>query len=154
MAHVKAGGTTKQGAKVAGKRRGVKRFGNEQVVPGNIIVRQKGTKMHPGKGVKMGRDFTIYATQVGVVRFRRMTGNKRGRFWVDVVSERQLQKSVATKSAKSTKPAKSVQRVKRVKKPVKSKRVSKRKNKKKVIKKQKQSSKPKKSAKGKKAKAS
>ena len=77
MAHSKSAGRTSQGVKVAGKRRGVKRFGGQKVLPGNIIVRQKGTVFYPGNGVKMGRDFTIYAIRDGFVNFRKMTGKKR-----------------------------------------------------------------------------
>jgi large subunit ribosomal protein L27 len=73
MAHKKAGGSTNNGRDSNPKMRGVKRFGGEHVVPGNIIVRQCGTKFHPGTGVKMGRDFTIYAVQEGQVQFKNYT---------------------------------------------------------------------------------
>lgn len=69
MAHKKAGGSTTNGRDSNPKMRGVKRFGGEQVVPGNIIVRQKGTKFHPGTGVEMGKDFTIFAVAEGQVKF-------------------------------------------------------------------------------------
>lgn len=69
MAHKKAGGSTNNGRDSNPKMRGVKLFGGQKVIPGNIIVRQKGTKFHPGKGVKMGRDFTIFATEEGIVQF-------------------------------------------------------------------------------------
>lgn len=69
MAHKKAGGSTNNGRDSNPKMRGVKLFGGQRAIPGNIIVRQKGTKFHPGKGVKMGRDFTIFATEEGVVQF-------------------------------------------------------------------------------------
>ena len=69
MAHKKAGGSTNNGRDSNPKMRGVKLFGGQKAIPGNIIVRQKGTKFHPGKGVKMGRDFTIFATEEGVVQF-------------------------------------------------------------------------------------
>ena len=104
MAHIKSGGKTRQGVNIAGKRRGVKRYGGQNVISGNIIVRQKGTKFFPGKGVKMGRDFTIYAVTEGVVVFRKMTGTKRGKFYVDVVAAEKAK--VANKSEKSEKPAK------------------------------------------------
>ena len=69
MAHKKSGGSTSNGRDSNPKMRGVKLYGGQQAIIGNIIVRQKGTKFHPGKGVKMGRDFTIYAVQDGVVKF-------------------------------------------------------------------------------------
>ena len=69
MAHTKAGGKTRQHKQRAGKRLGVKKYGGEHVVSGNIIVRQCGTKFHPGKGVGMGKDFTIFAIQEGQVKF-------------------------------------------------------------------------------------
>ena len=69
MAHKKAGGSSRNGRDSAGQRRGVKRFGGEQVRAGNIIVRQLGTKFHPGKNVGMGRDYTIFALIDGVVAF-------------------------------------------------------------------------------------
>ena len=69
MAHKKSGGSTSNGRDSNPKMRGVKKYGGEAVVTGNIIVRQKGTKFYPGEGVKMGRDFTIYATTEGVVKF-------------------------------------------------------------------------------------
>lgn len=74
MAHIKAGGVTKGNRDSVAKRRGVKRFGGEKVIPGNIIVRQKGTKFHPGIGVSMGNDFTIFALKKGKVFF-----NQKGR---------------------------------------------------------------------------
>lgn len=74
MAHVKAGGVAKGNKDSAGKRLGVKIFGDQFASPGNIIVRQKGTKMHPGEGVSMGKDFTIFATTQGRVQFARKQG--------------------------------------------------------------------------------
>ena len=70
MAHKKAGGSSRNGRDTAGRRLGVKCFGGESVIPGNIIVRQRGTTVHPGKGVGMGRDHTIFATVAGTVTFR------------------------------------------------------------------------------------
>ena len=67
MAHKKGGGSTKNGRDSNPKMLGVKRYGGEYVIPGNIIVRQKGTKFHPGRGVGLGRDYTIYATSEGYV---------------------------------------------------------------------------------------
>jgi large subunit ribosomal protein L27 len=69
MAHKKSGGSTSNGRDSNPKMRGVKKYGGETVTTGNIIVRQKGTKFHPGTGVKMGRDFTIFATTEGKVQF-------------------------------------------------------------------------------------
>jgi len=69
MAHKKAGGSSRNGRDSAGQRRGVKRFGGEYVKAGNIIVRQLGTKFHPGKNVGMGRDYTIFSLIEGRVAF-------------------------------------------------------------------------------------
>ncbi|NTU49006.1 MAG: 50S ribosomal protein L27 [Syntrophobacteraceae bacterium] len=69
MAHKKAGGSSRNGRDSAGQRRGVKKFGGELVKAGNIIVRQLGTKFHPGKNVGMGRDFTIFSLIEGQVTF-------------------------------------------------------------------------------------
>ncbi len=81
MAHKKAGGSSRNGRDSAGRRLGVKKFGGEQVVPGNIIVRQRGTKVHPAEGVGIGKDHTIFATVEGKVAFRRKVG---GRLYVGV----------------------------------------------------------------------
>jgi large subunit ribosomal protein L27 len=69
MAHKKSGGSTSNGRDSNPKYRGVKKYGGEKVSIGNIIVRQKGTKFHAGNGVSMGRDFTIFASTEGVVKF-------------------------------------------------------------------------------------
>jgi large subunit ribosomal protein L27 len=82
MAHKKAGGSSRNGRDSEGRRLGVKKFGGEQVLPGNIILRQRGTQWHPGSGVGMGRDHTIFAMRDGVVEFRAKTG---GRTYVSVV---------------------------------------------------------------------
>lgn len=71
MASKKAGGSTKNGRDSQSKRLGVKRFGGESVLPGTIIVRQRGTKFHTGNNVKIGRDHTIYSVIEGVVKFER-----------------------------------------------------------------------------------
>jgi large subunit ribosomal protein L27 len=81
MASKKAGGSTKNGRDSQSKRLGVKRFGGEQVLPGTIIVRQRGTKFHLGNNVKMGRDYTIYAVIDGLVKFERFS---KERFKVSV----------------------------------------------------------------------
>jgi large subunit ribosomal protein L27 len=70
MAHKKAGGSSRNGRDSAGRRLGVKRFGGEQVVAGNIIVRQRGTKCHPGANVGVGKDHTLFALTNGKVEFR------------------------------------------------------------------------------------
>jgi len=69
MAHKKAGGSSRNGRDSEAKRLGVKRFGGEQVLAGNIIVRQRGTKMHPGMNVGMGKDHTLFALKDGHVKF-------------------------------------------------------------------------------------
>ncbi len=69
MAHKKGGGSTKNGRDSESKRLGVKKFGGEAVTTGNIIVRQKGTKFHPGNNVGMGKDYTLFALIDGVVKF-------------------------------------------------------------------------------------
>jgi large subunit ribosomal protein L27 len=76
MAHKKAGGSSRNGRDTAGRRLGVKKFGGETVVPGNIIIRQRGTKWHPGSGVGIGVDHTIFAKVDGTVSFK-TTANKR-----------------------------------------------------------------------------
>jgi large subunit ribosomal protein L27 len=76
MAHKKAGGSSRNGRDSAGRRLGVKLFGGEQARPGNIIVRQRGTKFHPGSGVGIGRDHTLFALSQGHVRFDRKAGDR------------------------------------------------------------------------------
>ena len=71
MAHKKAGGSSRNGRDTAGRRLGIKKFGGEAVIAGNIIVRQRGTKFVPGKNVGLGRDYTIFALVDGSVRFDR-----------------------------------------------------------------------------------
>lgn len=82
MAHKKAGGSSRNGRDSAGRRLGVKKFGGEAVIPGNIIMRQRGTKMFPGDGVGMGRDHTIFATVEGAVSFRK---GFKGRTFISVL---------------------------------------------------------------------
>ena len=81
MASKKAGGSTKNGRDSQSKRLGVKRFGGEQVLPGTIIIRQRGTKFHVGNNVKIGRDHTIYSVIEGNVKFERYS---KERFKVSV----------------------------------------------------------------------
>lgn len=76
MAHVKAGGVAKGNKDSVSKRLGVKVYGGQHVVSGNIIVRQKGTKVFPGDGVMLGKDFTIFAVRDGYVKFFQKLGKK------------------------------------------------------------------------------
>ncbi len=69
MAHKKGQGSSRNGRDSQGQRRGIKKFGGQKVIPGNIIVRQLGTKWHPGTGVGMGKDYTIFAMAEGQVKF-------------------------------------------------------------------------------------
>ncbi len=81
MAHKKSGGSSRNGRDTAGRRLGVKKFGGESVIPGNIIIRQRGTKYHPSEGVGIGKDHTIFAIAEGRVKFQRKAG---GRMYVGV----------------------------------------------------------------------
>lgn len=76
MAHKKAGGSSRNGRDSAGQRLGVKTYGGQFVLSGNIIVRQRGTKVHPGKNVGLGKDHTIYAVADGHVQFHSGRGNR------------------------------------------------------------------------------
>jgi len=78
MAHKKGMGSSRNGRDSAGQRLGVKKFGGQEVLAGNILIRQHGTKIHPGRNVKMGSDYTIYAVANGKVAFERY-GKKRKR---------------------------------------------------------------------------
>ncbi len=82
MAHKKAGGSSRNGRDSAGRRLGVKKFGGEAVIPGNILIRQRGTKWWPGAGVGIGRDHTIFAVTEGNVTFHK---GFRGRTFVSVL---------------------------------------------------------------------
>ncbi|MCP4578395.1 MAG: 50S ribosomal protein L27 [Deltaproteobacteria bacterium] len=77
MSHKKAAGSTKNGRDSNAQRRGVKRFGGEQVTAGSIIVRQVGTKIHPGSNVGMGKDYTLFAKTDGVVTFERQGRDRK-----------------------------------------------------------------------------
>ncbi|MBA3324495.1 MAG: 50S ribosomal protein L27 [Rhodobacteraceae bacterium] len=81
MAHKKAGGSSRNGRDSAGRRLGVKKFGGEAVIPGNILIRQRGTKWWPGAGVGLGRDHTIFAIAEGQVTFHK---GFKGRTFVSV----------------------------------------------------------------------
>lgn len=76
MAHTKSAGSVKGNKDSISKRLGVKVFGGQKVISGNIIIRQKGTKFHPGKGVMMGRDYTIFAANDGKVSFKELRGQR------------------------------------------------------------------------------
>ena len=82
MAHKKAGGSSRNGRDSAGRRLGVKKFGGEKVISGNIIVRQRGTKWWPGNNVGIGKDHTIYATSDGKVKFHK---GLKGRTFISIV---------------------------------------------------------------------
>ncbi len=82
MAHKKAGGSSRNGRDTAGRRLGIKKYGGEAVIPGNIIARQRGTKWHPGENVGMGKDHTLFALSEGTVAYRARSG---GRTFVSVV---------------------------------------------------------------------
>jgi len=81
MAHKKAGGSSRNGRDSEGRRLGVKKFGGQDVIGGNIIVRQRGTKFYPGSNVGIGKDHTLFALEAGVVRFHK---GKLGRKYVSV----------------------------------------------------------------------
>ncbi len=74
MAHKKAGGSSRNGRDSAGRRLGIKKYGGEIVIPGNIIARQRGTKVHPGSNVGIGKDHTLFALVEGRVAFRKSRG--------------------------------------------------------------------------------
>ncbi|HJA08259.1 MAG TPA: 50S ribosomal protein L27 [Candidatus Mailhella merdigallinarum] len=77
MAHKKAGGSSRNGRDSAGQRRGVKRFGGQPVLAGNILIRQLGTTVYPGENVGMGRDFTLYAKVDGVVKYEKFIRKRK-----------------------------------------------------------------------------
>ena len=81
MAHKKAGGSSRNGRDSAGRRLGVKKFGGEAVIAGNIIIRQRGTQWHPGSNVGMGKDHTLFALEAGAVAFQKKAN---GRTYVSV----------------------------------------------------------------------
>ncbi len=83
MAHKKAGGSSRNGRDSQGRRLGLKCAGGEAVIPGNILVRQRGTKFHPGRNVGLGRDHTLFALAEGAVEFHTTSG---GRTYISVVS--------------------------------------------------------------------
>ncbi|MEJ0035648.1 MAG: 50S ribosomal protein L27 [Gammaproteobacteria bacterium] len=85
MAHKKAGGSTRNGRDSHSKRLGVKRFGGESVIAGNILIRQRGTQVHPGTNVGIGTDHTLFATAAGKVFFKRKGAEQR--MFISVVPE-------------------------------------------------------------------
>ncbi|TDI61692.1 MAG: 50S ribosomal protein L27 [Alphaproteobacteria bacterium] len=76
MAHKKAGGSSRNGRDSEGRRLGVKKYGGEAVIPGNIIIRQRGTKVYPGENVGMGKDHTLFALVQGHIRFSKGKGDR------------------------------------------------------------------------------
>lgn len=84
MAHKKAGGSSRNGRDSAGRRLGVKKYGDENVIPGNIIVRQRGTKFHPGANVGIGKDHTLFALTEGRVKF---ATKAKGRNFVSIITD-------------------------------------------------------------------
>ncbi len=97
MAHKKAGGSSRNGRDSAGRRLGVKRYGGEKVLPGTIIVRQRGTKFHPGAHVGIGKDHTLFALKEGHVSFRK----RRTRSMVDVIAKN-IERGVVEKPSPTT----------------------------------------------------
>jgi large subunit ribosomal protein L27 len=96
MAHKKGAGSSRNGRKSEAKRLGVKRFGGELVIPGNIIVRQRGTRFHPGLNVDMGKDYTIFATIEGYVDFQ---VRRDGRKYINVLSSQKAEVPAAAPEA-------------------------------------------------------
>ena len=90
MAQKKAGGSTRNGRDSESKRLGIKRYGGEHVIPGNILCRQRGTQWHPGAGVGMGPDHTIYSVEVGQVEFKTKTN---GRIYISVLPSKAAAKA-------------------------------------------------------------
>ncbi len=86
MAHKKAGGSSRNGRDSESKRLGVKKFGGEKVIPGNILVRQRGTKWHPGVNVGIGKDHTLFAKTEGAVEFK---AKANGRTYVSVMPKQE-----------------------------------------------------------------
>ena len=84
MAHKKAGGSSRNGRDSAGRRLGVKKYGNQAVIAGNIIVRQRGTKWHPGENVGIGKDHTIFAKIAGIVSFTKSA--RKNRTFINVIA--------------------------------------------------------------------
>lgn len=92
MAHKKSGGSSRNGRDSESKRLGVKKYGGEKVLAGNILVRQRGTKFHPGANVGLGRDHTLFATATGAVQFTTKAG---GRCYVSIVAANDAAEAMA-----------------------------------------------------------
>lgn len=110
MAHKLSAGAAKRNVNVVGKRLGIKKFGGEFVKAGNIIVRQRGTRFHPGQNTAVGRDHTLFATADGFVHFRRLSSFKRNQKAVDILPTNPHANGT-TKVKKATESAKSVQKI-------------------------------------------
>lgn len=104
MAHTKAAGAAKRTVNVAGKRLGIKKYSGEYVKSGNIIVRQRGTKFHPGVGTILGKDHTIQAVADGFVSYKQMTGYKRNQKSVQVLATKTVEPKPAAKPKTITAP--------------------------------------------------
>ena len=102
MAHKKGQGSSRNGRDSPGQHRGVKVFGGQRVVSGNILVRQVGTRVHPGRNVGMGRDFTLFALVEGEVKYQKRAGD---RTYVHVVPSGAGAKTAAAEPAKKKRPA-------------------------------------------------
>ncbi len=85
MSHVIGAGSVAMTGHVAGKRLGVKKYEGELVKAGNIIVKQRGTVYHPGRNTYLSKDYSIHAQIDGIVKFRKMSGFKRGQYYIDVI---------------------------------------------------------------------
>lgn len=112
MAHKLSAGSAKRTVNIEGKRLGIKKFGGEHVIAGNILVRQRGTKFHAGENTGLGRDHTIFATAEGYVHFTRLTGFKRNRKRVDVLPERKAEAKKEVKTVKAATKAKATSKAK------------------------------------------
>jgi len=100
MSHVKAGGAVSQTKNMVGKRLGVKKFEGQLVTNGTILVRQRGSVFHAGKNTKLDRKYSIYAVVDGIVKYRRMSGDKRANYYVDVIPAAQSETKPEAKSVK------------------------------------------------------
>ena len=102
MAHKKGQGSSRNGRDSPGQHRGVKVFGGERVAAGNVLVRQVGTKVHPGRNVGMGRDFTLFALVDGQVKYQKRAGD---RTYVHVVAAKSAAESAAPPENLGSRPA-------------------------------------------------
>lgn len=104
MAHKKGQGSTKNNRDSESKRLGVKLFGGQLAIPGNIILRQRGTKFHPGQGVGLGKDHTIYATEAGVVTFTTKRNKRKFVHVLPIEGNQDLKSAATAKKAKAAPP--------------------------------------------------